>query len=85
MRVNRERHFAANTSDTIDVAAGTYTQSRIDVGRDVTICGIRASGLIVQAAAGPGIAADRVFGIAASITATSQNMTIFLYKRSIPQ
>ncbi|MDQ3830406.1 MAG: hypothetical protein M3361_14125 [Candidatus Tectomicrobia bacterium] len=63
-------------SDTLAVAAGTYTEAGITVNKSLTLQGERAATTIVQAAATKGTAPDRVFTIASGVTATLQDLTI---------
>ncbi len=66
----------SGAGDTISVATGTYTQTGVIVDKNLTIQGAGASSTIVQAAATPGTATDRVFVINLGVTATIQSMTI---------
>ena len=62
--------------DTIDISAGTYTQTTITVPKNLTIKGAGADSTIVQAAENPGEAVGSVFSIYAGLTVTIQDMTI---------
>jgi len=66
----------AVTGNTIEIAAGTYTEAGIIVDKDLTLTGAGASSTIVQAASRPGTATDRVFLINVGVTATIEGMTI---------
>jgi len=65
--------FAGNT---IEIAAGTYTEAGITVDKNLTITGAGASSTIVQAATAPDTASDRVFYINSGVTATIEDLTI---------
>ncbi len=73
---------AASSGDTITVAAGTYTEAGITVDKDLTITGAGASTTIVQAAATPGAATDRVFYINTGVTAVIEGLTLRYGKAS---
>jgi len=66
----------AVAGDTIDIYSGTYTETGITVDKNLTLSGDGAGSTVVQAAAAEATAADRVFHIAAGVTATLENMTI---------
>ena len=66
----------AVAGNTIEIAAGTYTESGITVDKNLTITGADASSTIVQAAAPPGTATDRVFLINSGVTVTIEDITI---------
>jgi hypothetical protein len=66
----------SDQGDAVQVAAGTYTEHGITVDKDLTINGHSASDTIVQAAATPGTATDRVFLIGSSTTVTISDLTI---------
>jgi hypothetical protein len=71
--------IAASTTldgDTLAIAAGTYTEAGIAVDKSLTLQGEDAATTIVQAAATPGTASDRVFSIASGVTVTLQGLTI---------
>ncbi len=65
---------AATAGDTIQIAAGTYTEAGLAVNKALTINGAGAGLTIVQAASSRGAASDRVFNITA--VTTLQGMTI---------
>jgi len=60
--------------DTINVAAGTYTEAGITVNKNLTISGVGAGSTIVQAHANYDSATNRVFRIEATVTI--EKMTI---------
>jgi hypothetical protein len=62
--------------DTLAIGAGTYTEPGITVNKSLTFQGAGAAATIVQAAATPGMAQDRVFTIASGVTVTLREMTI---------
>src|SRR5207248_7734952 len=71
----------AVSGDTINVAAGTYTEAGItSTEKDLTITGAGTSSTIVQGAASAGIASDRVFQFTDSLTpdnfVTIESLTI---------
>lgn len=66
----------SNAGDTIEIAAGTYTEQGITVNEDLSINGHAASDTIVQAAATPGTATGRVFNISSGTTVTISGLTI---------
>jgi parallel beta-helix repeat protein len=66
----------ADPGDTVEVAAGTYTEHGITLDKDLTINGHSASDTVVQAAATPGIATDRVFVINSGLSVTISGLTI---------
>ena len=62
--------------DTLAIAAGTYTEPGIVVDKSLTLQGEAAATTIVQAAASPGQAPDRVFLIPSGVRVTLQALTI---------
>jgi hypothetical protein len=62
--------------DTLAIAAGTYTEPGIVVDKSLTLRGKAAASTIVQAAASPSEATDRLFTIASGVTVTLQALTI---------
>src|SRR5882724_202152 len=62
--------------DTLAIAAGTYTEPGITVTKSLTLQGEDRATTIVQAAASPGTAPDRVFTIPNGVTVTLQALTI---------
>jgi CSLREA domain-containing protein len=66
----------SDPGDTVQVAAGTYTEHGITVNKDLTISGHSAYDTIVQAAATQAAANDRVFLIASGNTVTISRLTI---------
>lgn len=66
----------AVAGDTINVAAGTYTEAGISVNKNLTIAGAGMDSTTVQAHANYGSASDRVFVIESGVTATIEKMTI---------
>ena len=66
----------ATAGDTINVAAGTYTEAGIIVDKNLTISGQNAQTTVVQAAVTRGTATDRVFTINSGVNATIENLTI---------
>jgi hypothetical protein len=67
----------ATSGDTINVAAGTYTEAGINiVDKNLTITGAGAASTIVQAAASAGIATDRVFRLNDAVTPFDMTGTI---------
>src|SRR5262249_44766017 len=71
--------IAASTTvdgDTLALAAGTYTEAGITLGKSLTLQGEGASTTIAQAAASRVAASAGVFIIAAGVTATLQDLTI---------
>jgi sugar lactone lactonase YvrE len=66
----------AVAGNTIEIAAGTYTEAGIIIDKDLTLTGAGASSTIVQAATSPGTATDRVFFINNGVTVTIDGMTI---------
>ena len=71
---------AAASGDTIEVQDAVHTEAGITIEKSVTIQGLGATATIVQAAATPGTADDRVFFIPGSedgpISVTLRRMTI---------
>ena len=67
---------AASPGHTLIVSAGTYTEAGIRVSKNLTIIGQGAANTIVQAAATPGIATDRVFKFLDGVTNTLEGLTI---------
>ena len=71
--------IAASTTldgDALAIAAGTYTEAGITVHKSLTLQGEAVATTIVQAAATPGTATDRVFTIASGVEVTLQDLTI---------
>jgi hypothetical protein len=62
--------------DTLAIAAGTYTEPGITINKRLTLKGETADTTIVQAAATPGTASNRVFTIRSGVTVTLQDLTI---------
>ena len=62
--------------DTLAIAAGTYTEPGITVTKSLTLQGEAAATTIVQAAATPTAATDRVFTIPQGVTMSLQDLTI---------
>jgi hypothetical protein len=62
--------------DTLGIAAGTYTEAGIVVDKSLTLQGEDAATTIVQAAATPNTAPDRVFTIPSGISVTIRELTI---------
>jgi hypothetical protein len=71
--------------DTLAIGAGIYTEPGISVDKSLTLQGEDAATTIVQAAATPGTAPDRVFTIPSSVTTTLQELTIRYGKRVVFQ
>ena len=71
----------AVAGNTIEIAAGTYTEAGITVDKDLTFTGAGATVTIVQASSNPGTAPNRVFSINNGVTATIANVTI---KSNVP-
>jgi hypothetical protein len=67
---------AASAGDTITLGAGELTEAGIQLTKDLTIRGSASGQTIVQAAATPNTASNRVFTINGGVTATLQNLTI---------
>jgi CSLREA domain-containing protein len=65
----------SDPGDTVQVAAGTYTEHGITVNKNLTINGHAASDTIVQAAPTQGTATDRVFNISTG-TVTISGLTV---------
>jgi hypothetical protein len=65
----------AVNGDTVDIAAGTYNEAGIVVGKKITIQGQGMEDTIVQAHANPGAATDRVFDLDSG-TITIRNLAI---------
>jgi hypothetical protein len=66
----------AISNDTIHVGAGTYTEGEIHVRKGLTLRGAGADRTIVQAAATPGAATNRVLQVHTGIPCTIADMTI---------
>src|SRR2546423_587902 len=66
----------SNPGDTVQVAAGTYTEHGITVDRNLTIAGDSAAATVVQAAATQASATERVFHIGTGTTVTISGLTI---------
>lgn len=66
----------SNPNDTIHVAAGTYTEAGIKVDRNITLMGAGADTTIIQAAATPSEASDRVFDITHGNDVVMKDLTI---------
>jgi hypothetical protein len=62
--------------DVIEVAAGTYTEPGLEVGKDVTIRGASAAATVVQAAAEPGTAPAHVFYVTGDAVAAFEDLII---------
>jgi hypothetical protein len=62
--------------DTLAIAAGVYTEPGITVDKSLTLRGEAAATTIVQAAATPGTATDRVFFIPRGVSVTLEKLTI---------
>lgn len=67
---------AAAAGDTINVQSGSYTETNIQVNKNLTITGAGATSTIVQAATDEGIASGRVFTIDPGVTVTIENMLV---------
>jgi hypothetical protein len=74
---------AAMPGDVISLAAGTYTEAGTIIDKDVMIIGAGATTTIVQAAAAPSTAANRVFSVNPGVTATIADITI-RYGQAMP-
>ncbi|HEY3358836.1 MAG TPA: hypothetical protein VGQ83_36645 [Polyangia bacterium] len=68
--------LAAAPGDTIDIAAGTYTEGDLTIAKDLRIQGQGAGVTIVQAAATPGVATTRVFTLGAGSQVTIADLTV---------
>lgn len=66
----------SNAGDTLEIAAGTYTEAGIMLNKDLILNGAGADTTIVQAAASPGTASDRVFFINNGVNVTISGLTI---------
>jgi hypothetical protein len=62
--------------DTLAIAAGVYTEPGIVVDKSLTLQGEEAASTVVQAAASPGTASDRVFMIPSGVTVTLEGLMI---------
>lgn len=67
---------AANAGDTINLGAGVDTEAGIVITKNLTIRGQGVSESIVQAAASPVTANDRVFVVNGGVTATLEDLTV---------
>jgi len=66
----------ASAGHNLIVSTGTYTEAGITVDKSLSIRGRDASDTMVQAAASPGIAANRVFTFVAGVTGVLEELTI---------
>ncbi len=66
----------AADGDTIQVGAGTYTEVKIVIDKDVTIRGADPATTIIQAASSPTAAPGRVMRVKAGTDATLEDLTI---------
>ena len=66
----------SSSGDTIHMAAGTYTESGIVVGKNLVIQGTSAGSCVLQGAATEGSAPNRVLQFTAGTTNTVQDLTI---------
>lgn len=67
----------AVSGDTIAIAAGTYTEANLSVvGKTLIFAGDGATSTIIQGAASPGMAVDRIFRVNTTSTVTIQDVTI---------
>ena len=66
----------AASGNTIEIAAGTYTEAGVVITKNVTLAGEGASSTIIQAAPTVGTAANRVFYINGSFNVEISDLTI---------
>lgn len=67
---------SASSGDTINIAAGTYTATGVNLNKSLTFIGEGAGSTIIQAAATPQSGGGRIFNLNANTTTTLQGLTI---------
>lgn len=66
----------AGPGDTIDIAAGTYTEFGITLNKNLTVTGAGAASTTLQGAAQPGNAPDRLFFIVSGVAVDFSDLTL---------